>query len=355
MIEENISACSRQDYALDQFRQPDFPEIVSTYNREMKIVFELIRSVAPTKSTVLLTGETGTGKGVLARLVHYHSNRAQKQFIPVHCGAIPETLMESELFGHEKGAFTSAVSRKRGKFEMAMGGTIFLDEIGTLTLSAQIKLLQVLQDGTFQRVGGEETIQAEVRVISATNANLESMCSLGQFRKDLFSRLNVFPIEIPSLRKRMEDIPSLANHFLKLLNIKEEKNIHCVAPDVMEYFEKYSWPGNIREMENVMERAYIMETSKILTSENLPIEIKSEVSSTLKKNPQISKYPLQLSELRRKAVEFAESTYLRRLLEEHRGKIKESANTAGISTRQLHKLLCKYGLRKEEFKPCSNS
>ena len=169
----------------------------------MKMVFDKIRSVALTKSTVLLTGETGTGKGVLANLVHRHSNRRDAQFISVHCGAIPDTLLESELFGHEKGAFTGAVRRKLGKFEIASGGTIFLDEIGTITPSAQIKLLQVLQDGTFQRVGGEETIEANVRVIAATNADLKKMCDDGHFRKDLYYRLDVFPIELPPLRGRV--------------------------------------------------------------------------------------------------------------------------------------------------------
>ena len=207
-VTESIMMQSELDYLRGQFWQADSLELVQTRSPVMKKVFEKIRSVSPTRSTVLLAGDTGTGKSVLAKLIHQHSNRRDAQFISVHCGAIPDTLVESEMFGHEKGAFTGAVKRKLGKFEIANGGTIFLDEIGTITPSAQIKLLQVLQDGTFQRVGGEETLKTDVRVITATNADLKGMCEAEQFRKDLYYRLNVFPIEIPALSERVEDIPS---------------------------------------------------------------------------------------------------------------------------------------------------
>ena len=217
-INESLLLQSELDYLRDRFWQADSLEIVQTRCPGMKTVFDKIRSVAPTKSTVMLTGETGTGKGVMANLIHKHSNRSEAQFISVHCGAIPDTLLESELFGHEKGAFTGAVRRKLGKFEIAKGGTIFLDEIGTVTPSAQIKLLQILQDGTFQRVGGEETLEANVRVIAATNTDLKRMCDDGLFRKDLYYRLNVFPIEIPPLRERMEDIPHFVDVFLRKMN-----------------------------------------------------------------------------------------------------------------------------------------
>ncbi|MDF1593037.1 MAG: sigma-54 dependent transcriptional regulator [Desulfobacterales bacterium] len=188
---------SEIDYLRNQFWQRDFIDMVRTNTPEMQAVFNKVRSVATTKSTVLLNGETGTGKSMLAKLIHQHSNRRNDQFISLHCGAIPDTLVESELFGHEKGAFTGAVRKKLGKFEIASGGTIFLDEIGTVTSSAQIKLLQVLHEGTFQRVGGEDTLKTDVRIIAATNSDLKSLCDSGQFRKDLYYRLNVFPLDMP--------------------------------------------------------------------------------------------------------------------------------------------------------------
>jgi len=313
----------------------------------MKEVFHKIRSVAPTRSTVLLMGETGTGKGVMARLIHQHSNRRDAQFISVHCGAIPDNLIESELFGHEKGAFTGAVRRKLGKFEVAQGGTIFLDEIGTITPSAQIKLLQVLQDGSFQRVGGESTLESNVRVIAATNVDLTNLCENGLFRRDLYFRLNVFPIKLPALRERLEDIPHLLQGFLNKMNTYESKKISKVHPLVIEAFYRYSWPGNIRELENLVERAFILETSDTLSPDSFPGEILE--SDAIPANPMVNA-GLTLAEARSKILEHFERNYLKEILSTNRGKIQDSANSAGISTRQLHKLMSKYGIRKEEFK-----
>jgi len=338
---------SELDYLRDRFWQSDYLDLVKTKSLAMQEVFAEIRSVAPTKSTVLLIGETGTGKGLIARLIHQHSNRRDAQFISVHCGAIPDTLVESELFGHEKGAFTGAVRKKLGKFEIAKGGTIFLDEIGTITPSAQIKLLQVLQDGTFQRVGGEETIQANVRVIAATNMELGRMCDDGEFRKDLYYRLNVFPVEIPPLRARKEDIPHIAQVILDRLEKFNKKQIRSIDSSVMQGFMKYTWPGNVRELENLLERAYILEESSVLTEESFPAELiaSQEVSAGVAVDSS-----LPLAEVRNRGVEDIERRYLRELLAKNRGRIKESAEVAGISTRQLHKLLNKYQIRKEEFK-----
>jgi DNA-binding NtrC family response regulator len=335
------------DYLRDQFWDPDALDLVNTRSDVMKKVFEKIRSVAPTKSTVLLSGDTGSGKSVLAKLIHQHSNRRDAQFISVHCGAIPDALVESELFGHEKGAFTGAIRRKLGKFEIAMGGTIFLDEIGTITLSTQIKLLQVLQDGTMSRVGGEETIDTNVRVISATNTDLKSMSEAGLFRKDLYYRLNVFPIEVPALRERIEDIPLFVEVFLKKLDKFYPKEIYDVHSEVMEAFIQYDWPGNIREMENLMERAYILEKSSVLTPESFPAEL-FESSTRAMVVPGGRFVPL--AEARRKGVEEIERRYLKELLSRNKGKINLSAKDSGITTRQLHKLMKKYDLRKEEFK-----
>ena len=345
-IYESIIMESELDYFRDRFWQEDSLEIVRTRSPLMKRLFDKVRSVAPTKSTVLLSGETGTGKGVLARLIHQHSNRKDGPFISVHCGAIPDTLLESELFGHEKGAFTGAVRRKLGKFEIAQEGTIFLDEIGTITPSAQIKLLEILQDGTFHRVGGEEMIEANVRVIAATNADLKKMCEAGQFRKDLYYRLNVFPLEIPPLRERMEDIAYIIDVILKRLKKFDLKEIHDVHPHVIDAFGKYSWPGNIRELENLMERAYILEASPILTPESFPNELFTSDLSPV----QVKGISLSLAEVRHRAIEQSERFYLRELLTANRGRIKETAEAAGISTRQLHKLMKKYSITKEEFK-----
>jgi DNA-binding NtrC family response regulator len=346
-INEAIIVQSELDYLRDRFWQSDYLDLIKTKSPAMQEVFAKIRSVAPTKSTVLLVGETGTGKGLIARLIHQHSNRRDSQFISVHCGAIPDTLVESELFGHEKGAFTGAIRKKLGKFEIAKGGTIFLDEIGTITTSAQIKLLQVLQDGTFQRVGGEETIQANVRVITATNMDLARMCDDGEFRKDLYYRLNVFPLQIPPLRERKEDIPHIAQVILERLEKFNKKQIRSIHNRVMEGFMKYTWPGNVRELENLLERAYILENSSVLKEESFPAELLSglEVSAGMAVDSS-----LPLAEVRSKGVEEIEQRYLRELLASNRGRIKESAEVAGISTRQLHKLLNKYQIRKEEFK-----
>jgi transcriptional regulator with GAF, ATPase, and Fis domain len=297
---------------------------------------------------VLLTGETGTGKSLLAKLIHRHSNRREAQFISVHCGAIPDTLLESELFGHEKGAFTGAARRKLGKFEIANGGTIFLDEIGTLTPSAQVKLLMILQEGFFERVGGEATLKTDVRVVAATNADLKQMAGEKNFRKDLFYRLNVFPIDLPPLRERAPDIPKLVESFLTKHNSLGPKAIRHVHPSVTKALCHYDWPGNIRELENLIERAYILEQSDTLTSESFP-------SNFFNAECQTAEVPIDtsqsLAKVRAEGVEEIERRYLKDLLSRHQGRINQSAEEAGITTRQLHKLMTKYGLRKEDFKP----
>jgi DNA-binding NtrC family response regulator len=344
---EGLRAQSELDYLRDRFWQSDSLDVVQTRNPAMREVFDQIRLVAPTRSTVLLSGETGTGKGVLAKLIHRHSNRRVLQFIGVHCGAIPDTLLESELFGHEKGAFTGAVRQKLGKFELAHGGTIFLDEIGTITPAAQIKLLQVLQDGTFQRVGGEQLIEADVRIIAASNVDLGAMVAKDLFRRDLYYRLNVFPIVIPPLRDRREDIPQLTEIFLKRMNRFNHRGIHYVHPSVMEAFQHYPWPGNIRELENLVERACILETSSILTPTSFPTELFADALSA---SPIPVETRLTLARVRGRAVEEAEKRYLREVLSRNGGRINRTAETAGITVRQINKLMRKYGIAKEEFR-----
>ena len=335
------------DYLRGKFCQKDSLDIIQSQCPDMKKVYDKIRSAAPTRTTIMLYGETGTGKSILARLIHRHSNRRNNQFISVHCGAMPDTLLESELFGHEKGSFTGAVKRKLGKFEIAQGGTIFLDEIATITPAAQIKLLQVLQERTYQRVGGEELIEANVRILAASNTDLNAMCQAGTFRKDLYYRLNVFPVEIPRLKDRKDDIPILVEFFIKQLNKYYSKNIREIHPEVLEAFKRYSWPGNIRELENLIERAYILETGPVLTPPCFPVELFDQHLNSVSIQFDFS---LTLAEARKKAVENAERKYLFDLMEANKGVINESAKHAGISTRQLHKLLTKYKIRKENFK-----
>jgi DNA-binding NtrC family response regulator len=346
-IRGSLRVQSELDYLRDKFWASDSLDVIQTKSSLMKNAFDKIRSVAPTKSTVLLTGETGTGKGLLAKIIDRHSNRADAPFISVHCGAIPDTLLESELFGHEKGAFTGAVRKKLGKFEIAQGGTIFLDEIGTITASAQIKLLQVIQDKTVQRVGGEEVIEVDVRIIAATNTDIKKMSDDGHFRKDLYYRLSVFPVEIPPLRERKEDIPSLVQVFLKRLNKFNNKEIHSVHPEVMEGIGRYFWPGNIRELENLIERAYILESSSMLTPESFPSEL---FAPEAPQTQLMLNSSLTLAEARHRSIAAVERQYLKEALVLHKGRIRSTAEMAGITERQLHKLMKKYGIRKEDFK-----
>ncbi len=335
------------DYLRDQFWKPEWFNILDSRDTGMQDVFKKIRSVAPTRATVLLIGETGTGKGLLARMIHIHSNRSDAPFISVHCGAIPDTLLESELFGHEKGAFTGAVRKKPGKFEMARNGTIFLDEIGTISPPAQIKLLQVLQDGTFSRVGGEEVLQTDARVITATNADIAGMSERGDFRKDLYYRLNVFPVEIPPLRERVEDIPHIVEVILKKLAQRHEKTINSVHPQVLRAFNSYPWPGNIRELENLLERAFILETTKVLTPESFPTGLfeSDDMHTVLPVQDHLT-----LAEARRHAIDDFERQYLKMLFTRSKGRVNRAAEAAGVTSRQLNKLMVKFGIQKEAFK-----
>ncbi|MEW6326852.1 MAG: sigma-54 dependent transcriptional regulator [Thermodesulfobacteriota bacterium] len=233
-------------------------------------VFRLIDKVAQTDSTVLIMGESGTGKELIAHAIHYQSDRRDKPFIPVNCGAIPEELLESELFGHEKGAFTHAIRTRIGRFELAHGGTIFLDEIGDMSPNLQVKILRVLQDHQFERIGGTKTIKTDIRVIAATNKNLEEAVKAGQFREDLYYRLNVIPIHVPPLRERANDIPLLVHHFLEKFNKSKKKNIKSISKEVMQCFMSYDWPGNVRELENMIERLIILANDDKITIRDLP-------------------------------------------------------------------------------------
>lgn len=242
-------------------------------NRAMRKVYEMCSKVAPLESTVFLRGESGTGKELLADLIHAQSGRSDKLMLKVNVAALPENLVESELFGHEKGAFTGAVGRKRGKFELADRGTIFLDEIGELRPDIQVKLLRFLQEHTFERLGGSETIKVDVRIIAATNRNMDQALSSGDFRTDLYYRLNVVPLQVPPLRERTEDIPLLVDFFIDKFNTELNRKVEGVAPDALERLLHHSWPGNIRELENIIERIMVMREQGIIQSEDIPAEI----------------------------------------------------------------------------------
>ena len=336
----------------DDFWSPEVLKEVHTRSPKMLQTFEKVKSVAPTKTTVLLLGDTGVGKGTVAKLIHQHSSRKDESFVHVHCGALPDTLAESELFGYEKGAFTGAVKRKLGRFDTAQKGTIFLDEINTISGTMQIKLLQVLQDRIFQRVGGEYPIETDVRVIAASNSDLQQLCDEGLFRKDLYYRLSVFPLEIPSLQERSEDIPDWVNYLIEWFNKLYFKEIQDADPLVVKALQEYSWPGNIRELENVIERAYILETTSTLRAENFPQELFGDLNNPAEIAMDITQ---PLAEVRRQSLEHIERQYLKELMSKHLGRINQAAEAAGITTRQLHKLLSKYRIRKEEFKPSQAS
>jgi DNA-binding NtrC family response regulator len=233
-------------------------------------VFSLIDRIAETASTVLILGESGTGKELVARTIHFNGPRAEKPLVPVNCGAIPETLLESELFGHERGAFTGANSTRIGRFELAQGGTIFLDEIGEMSHSLQVKLLRVLQQRSFERVGGMKTVHVDVRVIAATNRDLDEAVKDGRFREDLYYRLNVIPIVVPALRERTDDIPLLVSHFLSEFNERMHTNVQGVSDEAMRVLCAYSWPGNVRELENLIERLVILKRDGTITPDDLP-------------------------------------------------------------------------------------
>ncbi len=321
--------------------------VMRTSNPQMQAVLRKVATVAPTESTVLFTGETGTGKTVLARILHYQSLRRKHPFVSVQCSAVAEGLLESELFGHEKGAFTGAIRRKPGKFELAQHGSIFLDEIGTISATAQIKLLKVLEEKEFQRVGGEETIHCDVRIIAATNSDLKQLILEGTFRSDLYYRLNVFPIEVPPLRERREDIPLLVDAFLQRLDKVYRKRIFGLEPAVLEAFQRYAWPGNVRELENLIERAYILESGSVLRAENFPSDLFGTAAPPPPAGIDASR---PLRDFRAEWTRHAEAAYLRALLQRHSGRIASSARAAGIGVRQLHKLLARHGIRKEEFR-----
>ncbi len=297
---------------------------------------EKIQIISPTNSWVLIYGENGTGKEVVARSIYRQSKRAHGPFVEVNCAAIPEELIESELFGHEKGAFTGAISMKRGKFDLAHEGTIFLDEIGDMSLNTQAKILRILQEQKFERIGGAKTTYVNVRVIAATNKNLKKEIHEGRFREDLFYRLNVIPLIVPPLRERCEDIPLLINDFIHEFVRKHKRPKKTVSDEVIRYLMDYQWPGNVRELKNVVERMIIMATSEVITSEDIPDEIRG-VSRPIKKSP-------FAFESLKEARDGFESSFIERKLKEFDGNISKTATSIGIERSHLHRKIKELGV-----------
>ncbi len=332
-------------YLRGRVLQTAAPEVASSRSPAMQETLDQIRRVAPSTTTVLLTGETGVGKSTLAQLLHQHSTRADGPFIVVHCGTVHDNLIESELFGHEKGAFTGAVRRKLGRFEIARGGTIFLDDIAVLTPSAQVKLLHVIQERTIQRVGGDKPIHVDVRLIAATNADLKGECEEGRFRWDLYYRLSVFPIHIPPLRERVEDIPAIVHGILARLQRSDPRDIAGLDPAVVQALAGYPWPGNVRELENLIERAFILETSDRLSPDSFPAELMGAQACP---GPAAVDTSLSLAAFREAHLLRLERRYLVALLEERGGRLAEVADAAGVGLRQLHKLMARHRLHRRD-------
>jgi two-component system response regulator PilR (NtrC family) len=312
---------------------------------KMSDLYDLLAKVAPTKTNILITGESGTGKELVAKAIHYNSPRKEKPFVTLNCGAIPESLIESELFGHMKGAFTDAIATKKGLFELADEGTIFLDEISELPLPMQVKLLRVLQDKEFKRVGGTEDIQVDVRIISATNKDLEEEVKKKLFREDLFYRLNVIQIKLPPLRERKEDIPFLAIHFLKRYSEELNKNISNISPEALHILLNYEYPGNVRELQNIIERGVALESTQELTAQNLNSYLEEQLP------PRKGLFDLEIPKEGvdlEKMVENLERALLLKALDMTKGIKKKAAELLNINFRSIRYRLEKYGLNHRE-------
>jgi len=330
--------------------QYSFRNIISK-NPRMHAVFELINNVAHTNTTVLIEGETGTGKEQIAQAIHQASEVRTGPLVAVNCAALPETLLESELFGHEKGAFTSAVGRRAGRFELAHGGTIFLDEVGDIPPAMQAKLLRVLQERRFERVGGTDSIEVDVRVIAATNRSLQKLVQEGKFREDLYYRVNVVRIELPPLRERREDIPLLAAYFAQKY-ARPGEAAKQIPPQAMEVLLNYSWPGNIRELENAIERACVTSQNGSILPQFLPYELVHKEAPKPSNSIDLNQ---PLPELLRQAQADIEQEYIRKALEQCRGNVSQCAQMCGISRRSLSGKLRAYQINKSVFKDTSGS
>jgi len=316
-------------YLREQYRDRIRFESMIGQSRPMQETFDLIRDVAPMGTTVLITGETGTGKGLAAKAIHTNSPRSEGPFVIVNCGAVPEHLMESELFGYQKGAFTDAKETKKGRLELAHGGTLFLDEIGEISMRMQIDLLRILEDGLFYRLGGTQPIEADFRVIAATNSDLEEAIKEGTFREDLFYRLNVISLRMPPLRERKEDIPLLAEHFLHRYCQETNKSIDRISREATDEMMLYEWPGNVRELENAIERAVVVGKGRSIMPEDLPI--------FLPRHRSLPHYD---------SLKAIEKEHLLRILDKNEWNISKSAKILEIDRSTLYSKIKRYGISK---------
>jgi len=307
-------------------------------SKEMMDVFSLVFKVAPTDSTVLITGESGTGKELIARSMHEHSRRKNRTFVTINCGALPENIQESELFGHVRGAFTGAIKDKRGLFQEANGGTLFLDEVGEMSLATQVKVLRFLQNGEIRKVGDNEPIYVDVRLIAATNQDLEVSIEKGTFREDLFYRLNVIPIKMPPLRKRRDDIPLLISYFIDKYRDRTGKKVHSISQEAEKILTGYNWPGNVRELENVIERAVILTNKNTIMAEDLPPSIRNTADSDSDFIENIDEIPLE--ELEKKQI--------LKVLNKYSWNQKKASEILGISTTTLWRKLKSYGIEPKK-------
>jgi Nif-specific regulatory protein len=337
--EERTKLLEENERLQTQLQERFRPSNIVGNSKGMQTVYDLIAQVSKSDTTVLIRGESGTGKELVAHAIHYNSFRAAKPFIKVNCGALPESVVESELFGHEKGAFTGAISSRKGRFELAHGGTIFLDEIGDLSPTTQIKLLRVLQEREFDRVGGTTTIKVDVRVITATNRNLEELIAQGEFRQDLYYRLDVFPIHVPPLRERKTDVPLLADYFVEKYSKANHKQIRRIATPAIDMLMSYHWPGNVRELENCMERSVLLSSNGVIHGHHLPPTLQTaEASGTAHAGTLDG------------ALENIERDLIVDALKAARGNKAKAARALGISERIIGLRVRKHGIDTRRFR-----
>ncbi len=331
------------------FEEDHFLDLIGR-SPKIREVYRLIARVAPSHSSVLILGESGTGKELVARAIHQKSLRCEKPFVVINCSAMPESLLESELFGYQKGAFTGATGDRKGLFEEANEGTIFLDEVGEITPAVQVKLLRVLQEGEIRRIGGSQNIHTDVRVLSATNKDLPLQVKNKVFREDLFYRLNVITIRIPPLRERREDIPLLAYHFLKKFSERTGKKIERISLDALQTLQDYRWPGNVRELENVIERAVVMAEADALTARDLPAKLLGEFFYLPETKSESEFVHLPYAQAKQKALNLFNRAYISNLLKQSSGNISLASEKAGMDRSNFKKILKKYGISIREFR-----